>query len=218
MPPVIDVFGIAVLVLGLTALGLSVLFEASRLSTAAGKQALVRRRMQARERERLDLKIRLDGAQSEATAKQQTLDNLLAERSRLQSATSSLKLSKVEMVHEVGEPEPGAHLYQADLRTDTSPVRGEPRRIVFANAIWERNNIAHVWAESPEAAMAAVQRAFHARTGITVTRMQRAALARPDQKTEAPGAPADAGTGMEPTTGDRTERPALRMANTPRAA
>lgn len=212
MPPTIDVFGVAVLVLGLTALGLSVIFEASRLSATAGKQALVRRRLQARERERIEVRMRLESMEAEAAAKQTVLDGLMAERSRIIAATTSLKLSKVEMVHEVGEPEPGLALFHADLRSDTAAGRGEPRRIVFARPIWERSNVAHVWAETPESAMAAVQRAFNARSGIVATRIQRAAA---PQRPERPAEP----TAEAPAAGERSpERPVLRMASTPRAA
>ncbi|MCG5243257.1 hypothetical protein ACIU1J_04150 [Azospirillum doebereinerae] len=208
MPSAIDVFGGAVLVLGLTALGLSVIFEATRLSATAGRQALVRRRIQAREREKIDQKRSLDEALTEEAARQATLDGLLTERSRVLAATNSLKMSKIEMVHEVGDPVPGAVLYQAELRTGGDSVRPEQRRIVFAREIWERGNIAHVWAETPEAAMAAIQRAFNAKSGIVATRLQRAASAsRPAE--QADGAPPPKRT---------PDRPPLRVAGSSRAA
>ncbi len=207
MPPAIDLFGLMVLVLGLTALGLSVIFEASRLSAVAGRQALVRRRIQGREREKLDQKLRLDGAEAEAVAKQASLDALLAERSRILAATNSLKLSKIEMVHEVGEPDPGTVLFQGDLRCSNETGRAEPRRIVFAREIWERNNVVHVWAETPETAMAAIQRAFSARSGIAAPRVQRAVPPG--------GLPNDPSNGGE---AGRIDRPALRVAAASRAA
>ncbi|WP_211100284.1 hypothetical protein [Azospirillum cavernae] len=174
MPPTQDVFGMAVLLLGLSALGLSVIFEASRLSAAAGRLALIRRRAQSRQREKLELKIRLDSGETEAAAKQVKLDAMMAERSRIIAATAALKLSKIEMVHEIGEPDSGMTLFQADLRTIPEQGRADQRRIVFAKEIWERNNIAHVWAETPESAMAAIQRAFTTRSGIVASRLQRA--------------------------------------------
>jgi len=208
MPSAIDVFGGAVLVLGLTALGLSVIFEATRLSATAGRQALVRRRIQSREREKLDQKRAVDEALTEEAAKQATLDGLLTERSRLLGATNSLKMSKIEMVHEVGDPVPGAVLYQADLRSGGGdPARPEQRRIVFAREIWDRSNIAHVWAETPEAAMAALQRAFNAKSGIVATRVQRAA---------SPSRPDDPGGTTPPKRSP--DRPPLRVAGASRAA
>ncbi|SMH59403.1 hypothetical protein [Azospirillum agricola] len=200
MPATVDVFGATVLVLGLAALGLSVIFEASRLSASAARKTLVGRRIQAREHEALDLGKRLDGAEAEALARRTTLDGLLSERSRIQAATTALTLSKIEMVHEVGEPAPGAVLFQGNLRAnseggESSAGRDTPRRVVFAREIWERSNIVHVWAETPEAAMAAVQRAFSARSGITAARMQRAAVpprqtGGTDEKREDPARPA----------------------------
>lgn len=209
MPAAIDIFGSAVLVLGLTALGLSVIFEASRLSATTGKQALLRRRLQAREREKLDQKLRLDEALGEEAKKQATLDALLTERSRVLAATNALKLSKIEMVHEIGDPEPGTVLYQADLRLGGAGDGRGPGRIVFAREIWERANIAHVWAETPEAAMAAIQRAFNARSGVVAARVQRAALPpRPDGGSDPAAAPAKRAP----------ERPPLRVAGASRAA
>jgi hypothetical protein len=166
----------AVLLLGLTALGLSVIFEASRLSAAAGRQALLRRRAQSRQREKLELKLRLDSGETETAAKQMKLDAMMAERSRIIAATAALKLSKIELVHEIGEPESGMTLFQGDLRTMPGQGHADQRRIVFAKEIWERSNVAHVWAETPESAMAAIQRAFTARSGIVASRLQRAAL------------------------------------------
>ncbi len=201
MPPTQDVFGMAVLLLGLTSLGLSVIFEASRLSAAAGRQALLRRRAQSRQREKLDLKIKLDGVETETTAKQGKLDAMMAERSRIIAATTALKQSKIEMVHEIGEPESGALLFQGDLRMNPEQSRAEQRRIVFAKEIWERNNVAHVWADTPEAAMAAIQRAFTARSGIVATRLQRTAMLRVAGPTEAaaPTAPPPEAAPVGPT-------------------
>lgn len=189
MPPIHDVFGIAVLLLGLTALGLSVIFEASRLSATAGRLAMVRRRLQTRQREKLDTKANLDKHEADVTAKQAKLDAMTAERARIVAATTALKLSKIEMVHEIGEPDSGALLFQGDLRTNPEQGRPDQRRIVFAKEIWERNNVAHVWADNPEAAMAAIQRAFTARSGIIATRLQRIGTARVSGSNETQAAP-----------------------------
>lgn len=175
MPPAADMFGVGVLVLALGALGLSVVFEASRLSAVTGKQAILRRRRQARERELFDLQRRVETADAEAQAKQTTLDNLTTEKTRIAAVIASIQSSKIEMVHEIGEPEGSATLYQGDLRP-TSDFGRPGQRGVFAREIWERPNVAHVWADTPEAAMAAIQRAFNARTGIQSTRVMRAEM------------------------------------------
>lgn len=169
-----DVFAVGVLVLALGALGLSVAFEASRLSALTGRLALLKRRLQARDRELFDLKRRVSSAETELQTKQAGLDSLTAERSRLTAAIASIRSSKVEMVHELGDPDGFNMLYQVDLRTAPGFARIDQRRIVFAREIWERTNIALVWADSAEAAMTIARRAFNERSGVQPLNVRKA--------------------------------------------
>lgn len=178
MPPVSDVFGVGVLVIALGALGLSVVFEAMRLSTVSSKAAIVQRRIQSRERELFDVRRRLETAEAEVQAKRVALENLNTEKTRIAAVIASIQTSKIEMVHEIGEADSGSILFQGELRMSTEGGRSDIRRVVFAREIWDRSNVAHVWADSHEAAMAAIHRAFSARTGIMATRVMRADLAR----------------------------------------
>ncbi len=218
MPPIQDVFGIAVLLLGLTALGLSVIFEASRLSATAGRLAMVRRRLQARQREKLEMKTNLEKHEAEVIAKQAKLDAMTAERARIIAATTALKLSKIEMVHEIGEPDSGALLFQGELRPNPEQGRPDQRRIVFAKEIWERNNVAHVWADSPETAMAAIQRAFTSRSGIIATRLQRIGVARGAGTSDPQAATAPAPDAPAASPGLRPPATAASPASTPPAS
>lgn len=190
MPPAADVFGVGVLVLALGALGLSVVFEATRLSAVSGKLAIASRRIQSRERELFDHQRRLEAAEAETQAKRATLDNLNTERQRITAVIASIQSSKIEMVHEIGEPDNGTVLFQGDLKISTEGGRSDTRRIVFAREIWDRPNIALVWAESPDAAMAAIHRAFSARTGVQTSRVVRADFLRATEQVPEPTAPA----------------------------
>ncbi|MCW2236560.1 hypothetical protein [Azospirillum canadense] len=173
----LDVFALSVLALGLGALGLSVVYEGTRITAASGRTALTRRRIQAKADELKELNARIEDTKSRTDLQQATLDRLIADRARLTGMIRSLKASKVEMIHELGELDGPALLFECDLRTAPDFNRLDQRRMVFAREIWDRRNIAHVWADTPDAAMAAVQRAFNLRSGLLPGRLQRSAPA-----------------------------------------
>ncbi|WP_188259450.1 hypothetical protein [Azospirillum tabaci] len=165
-----DIFVLAVLVLCVGALGLSVVYEASRLTTTASRKALVRRKLDAQAVDLAALGRRIEDAQAESAVRQEALDRLTAERGRLTGLIASVKASKIALVHEVGDAQSGAQRYESELRTVPEFARLDPRRMLFARAIWERRNIARVWADTPDAAAAMLQRAFSTRNGVLFSR------------------------------------------------
>ncbi|WP_448203410.1 hypothetical protein [Azospirillum sp. sgz302134] len=169
-----DVFALSVLALGVGALGLSVVHEAARITAVGARTALARGKIQARTEELKALKGQIADVESRADLQQATFERLAAERGRINGLINSIKASKVAVVHELGDPESGGTLYECDLRTVPDFNRIDPRNLLFAREIWDRRNIAHVWADTPEAAQAAVQRAFTARSGVLPTKLQRA--------------------------------------------
>lgn len=182
----LDVFALSVLALGVGALGLSVVYEGTRITAMSGRAALTRRRIQAKADELKALNARIEDTRSRTDLQQATLDRATAERARLTGLIRSLKAAKVEMIHELGEPDGPALRFECDLRTAPDFNRIDQRRMLFAREIWERRNIAHVWADTPDAAMAAVQRAFNLRSGLLPGRLQRSdPAAAPPTETEA---------------------------------
>lgn len=169
----IDVFALAVLALGLGALGLSVVYEGTRITAMTGRAALAKRRIQTRADELKELNARIEDTNSRADLQQAGLDRLVRERGRLTGLITSVKAAKVTLIHELGEPDGAAVLFECDLRTAPDFARLDQRRMMFAREIWDRRNVAHVWADGPDAAMAAVQRAFTLRSGLLPGRLQR---------------------------------------------
>lgn len=165
-----DTFALAVLVLCVGALGLAVVYEASRLTAAGSRKALLRRKLEAQAADLADLGHRIEAVQSESAARQEALDRLTAERGRLTGLIASVKASKIALVHEIGDAQSGAQRYESELRTVPNFARLDPRRMLFARAIWDRRNIARVWADTPDAAAAMLQRAFSARNGVLSSR------------------------------------------------
>lgn len=166
----LDTFAFAVLVLCVGALGLSVIYEASRLTATSSRKALARRKLEAQAADLAALSRQIDDAQAESAARQEAIDRLTAERGRLTGLIASVKASKVVLVHEIGDAQSGAQRYESELRTVPEFARLDPRRLLFARAIWDRRNIARVWADTPDAAAAMLQRAFGTRNGVLSSR------------------------------------------------
>ncbi|MDQ2105568.1 hypothetical protein [Azospirillum isscasi] len=166
----LDSFALAVLVLCVAALGISVVYEASRLTAATSRKALVRRKLDAQTADLAALDRQIEDAQAASAARQEVIDRLTAERGRLTGLIASVKASKVALVHEIGDAQSGAQRYESELRTVPDFARLDPRRMLFARAIWDRRNIARVWADTPDAAAAMLQRAFSTRNGVLSSR------------------------------------------------
>jgi len=165
-----DTFAFAVLVLCVGALGLAIVYEASRMTATSSRKALVRRKLDALTADLATLGRQIEDAQAESAARQESIDRLTAERGRLASLLASVKASKIALVHEIGDAQSGAQRYESELRTVPDFARLDPRRMMFARAIWERRNIARVWADTPDAAAAMLERAFSARNGVLSSR------------------------------------------------
>lgn len=167
------------LAVGAAALGLPVLFQAARFALVTAFRLRLRRRMHAANAEVEAVYHRTAAIASRADAQQAVLNRLLAEQKQISRCVETVENSRVEMVHEVGAPADKAVLFTCELHrlpdlpsTDFGRTGGP--RFVFARAIWDRRNVASIWAETPDAAMDAVRRAFDARTGVVPTRLRRA--------------------------------------------
>ena len=171
--PSTNLFALCVLGLGIGALVLAIAYEATRITAMSGRSALVRRKLQSRTEALKALTGQVADTESRADLQQATLDRLVLERGRLTSLIASVKASKVALVHELGDPESSALLFECDLRTTPDFARIEARRLLFAREIWGCRNVAHVWADTPDEATAAVGRAFNARSGLLAGNVQR---------------------------------------------
>lgn len=165
-----DTFAFAVLVLCVGALGLAIVYEASRLTATSSRKALARRKLEVLAADLATLGRQIEDAQAESASRQESIDRLTAERGRLTGLIASVKASKIALVHEIGDAQSGAQRYESELRTVPDFARLDPRRMLFARVIWERRNIARVWADTPDAAAAMLQRAFSTRNGVLSSR------------------------------------------------
>lgn len=172
--PSTNLFALCVLALGVGALALAIAFETARITAMSGRSALVRRKLQSRTEALKALTTQVADTESRADLQQAALDRLILERGRLTGLIASVKASKVALVHELGNPEGGALLFGCDLNTTPDFGRIDTRRLLFAREIWGCRNIVQVWADTPDEAMAAVHRAFNARSGLLAGRVQRA--------------------------------------------
>lgn len=174
------VLALVMVLLGAGALLVMVVTEVSRLGVVAARRALARSRIDTLRNE-LD-QARAQTAETEAAIEegQARLGMLVAERERLAGLTRSVQADRVELVHEIGMPDGGPAPFRCLLRTAPDFARIDPRHVVFAREIWQRRNVAHIWADTPEAAYALLQRSFPARSGVLPGGIERAAdVARP---------------------------------------
>lgn len=177
--PTDDLVQQTALALAAAALGLPILLQAARIGLAGFARLRLRWRLRAGNAAVETVCRRAADVAARADAQQAALDRLLAEQKQIGRFIASVEQSRIEMVHEIGEPAGNAVLFTCELhRMPELPNaefgRAGGSRSVFARPVWERRNVAHIWAETPEEAMDAVHRAFDARTGIVPTRLRRA--------------------------------------------
>ncbi|WP_109120317.1 hypothetical protein [Azospirillum sp. TSO22-1] len=189
-------FAVLLVLLGIGALGGMVVMEVSRLGLLSARRALVQKRIEAlrseteRARERA---AQLDAAIERGQAQ---LAHLAAEVQRLASLLRTVEADRVELVHDLGAPDGRTAPFRCVLRTVPDFARLDQRHVVFSRDIWQRKNVAHVWADAPELAHALLLRAFPARSGVLAGAIERVAervaeRAAPPRPAPVPEAPDD---------------------------
>lgn len=169
----LEVFSTVLVVLSATALGLSVVVESLRMASVARQRYILGREKDSRAANLGRLRQRLGDLQREARDRQTAIDTAVSNRQKVLALTQTLLAERIEMVHELGEPEPGSGLYLSPLQVRADARRGN-LKLPFARDIWQHNNMAHIWAANPDAAFAAAARAFDSRKGVEPARPHRA--------------------------------------------
>ncbi|WP_448188615.1 hypothetical protein [Azospirillum sp. sgz301742] len=174
-----SVFAILLVLLGLGALGGMVVMEVSRLGVLSARRAMAHKRTESMRAETELARTRASQIEETLERGKAQLATLAAECQRLASVTRTVEADRVELVHELGTPDGAPAPYRCVLRTIPDFARIDPRNVIFAREIWQRKNVAHVWAETPEVAHALLQRAFPNRSGVLPGAIERVSAARP---------------------------------------
>ena len=157
---------VLLVLLGAGGVGGMVVMEMSRLGVLTARRALVQKRIDTMRAEEKRAKTRAGEIESSIERGQAQLTHLAAEVQRLASLARTVEADRVELVHDLGTPDGQPAPYRCVLRTVPDFARIDPRHVVFSREIWQRKNVAHVWAESPEQAQSLLTRAFPTRTGV----------------------------------------------------
>lgn len=187
-----DLFALGLVVVCATGLGFTIVVESVKLLAVSGRASQIGGKVESRKAALEELRRQLGVAEDGETRRQAELARLTNDRLRVEGLIKSFQADKLEMVHELGQPDGSNALYICDLKTTPDFNRLDSRRLIFAREIWQHRNVAHVWAESADAALGHVQRAFHGRAGVVAGRIQSTENSTAEPADAAATEPADA--------------------------
>ncbi len=176
-----ETFATVLLVLSAGALGVTILIEGSRLSVANGRRQVLKGRIARREKELQALAEKAAALEEKAGKEIERFNALNAEKARIMAVIKSMQADRIEMVHEFGDPTRGISGFVCPLTTSQSFNRIEQRHVMFAREIWRHRNIAVVWADTTDQAVAVVNRAFAERSGILPGRLSVRDAGKPEK-------------------------------------
>lgn len=167
-----ELFALGLVVVCATGLGFTIVVESVKLLAISGRATQIGSKVESRKAALEELRRQLAAAEEAETRRQAELSRLANDRARVEGLIKSFQADKLEMVHELGQPDGTNALFICELKTTPDFNRIDSRRLIFAREIWQHRNVAHVWAESADAALGHVQRAFHGRSGVVAGRIQ----------------------------------------------
>lgn len=163
----IETFSLVLIVLCVAALGVGIIVEASKFAVLRSRRSMVQSRLERRRKDLDEAVGRAEAKEDEADKLQDKLESLNADRQKTLSLIKTVSAERIEMVHELGSPDQAAAAYEAPLTPSADFNRIEERRIMFHRDIWKKRNSALVWADTPEAAAAALERVFSQRSAVS---------------------------------------------------
>lgn len=166
-----ELFALGLVVVCVTGLGFTIVVESVKLLAVAGRAKQIGGKVESRKAALEELHRRLAAAEDGESRRQTELARLANDRARVEGLIKSFQADKLEMVHEIGHPDGTNALFVCELKTTPDFNRIDSRRLIFAREIWQHRNVAHVWADSQDAALGQVQRAFHGRAGVVPGRI-----------------------------------------------
>lgn len=161
-----EFFALILIVLCVAALGFGVIIEASKYVMLRSRHTVTASRLERRKLELDDAVKRAEEKEAEAEKLQKKLDVINADRQKTLSLIKTVAADKIEMVHELGQPDRSVAVYEAPLTPAADFNRIEDRRVMFHRDVWKRRNSALIWADTGEAAEAALARVFTPRSSI----------------------------------------------------
>jgi hypothetical protein len=171
-----EFLGMLLLVTSLAALGLSIVVDVGQVSTEKARESLLQRQHDKRRSALSEWRQKTERKRADLTALQARQTEFAARKHKTLNEIKALELTKVELVHEIGDEDDGAGFW-SQLHVMPHFQEIDRREVVFARQIWDYRNVAHIWAPSQEHAQALLSTAFTARNGVQPSMMVPLALA-----------------------------------------
>lgn len=172
--------GVIFLLVSAAALGMSLVHDVGRLSAAKARTGLLQRQTDKRRALLKEWKERIDKLSRDMRTQQARLTEFNGKKQKLQNEIRELELSRVEFVHELGDPGDYVPVFWSRLRP-TESFKTVPRQdVVFSRQIWDFRNVAHVHAAGPDRALVLLASAFGVASGVLASEIVPLAMAPED--------------------------------------
>ncbi|MBP2232039.1 hypothetical protein J2847_005364 [Azospirillum agricola] len=172
------------LITSAAALGLSIVIDVGRVSAEKTREAMNQRLYDKRRAALAEWRQKSERKRGELIDQQARFTEFNARRQKALTELRALEYAKIELVHELGEPEGNNDIYWAQVVPAPNFAELDRKDIVFSRQIWEFRNVAHISAASADQAHAIVRGSFGPRNGLAVSPVVPLALA-PDPEAEA---------------------------------
>lgn len=172
--------GVIFLLVSAAALGMSLVHDVGRLSAAKARTGLLQRQTDKRRALLKEWKERIEKLSRDMRTQQARLTEFNGKKQKLQNEIREMELSRVEFVHELGDPGDCVPVFWSRLRP-TDGFKTVPRQdVVFSRQIWDFRNVAHVHAAGPDRALVLLASAFGVASGVLASEIVPLAMAPED--------------------------------------
>lgn len=172
--------GVIFLLVSAAALGMSLVHDVGRLSAAKARTGLLQRQTDKRRALVKEWKERIEKLSRDMRTQQARLTEFTGKKQKLQNEIREMELSRVEFVHELGDPGEGVPVFWSRLRP-TDGFKTVPRQdVVFSRQIWDFRNVAHVHAAGPDRALVLLASAFGVASGVLASEIVPLSMAPED--------------------------------------
>lgn len=166
-----EFLGMLLLITSAAALGLSIVIDVGRISAERARLTMLQRQLDKKRSALREWSAKADQKALELKAHHTRLLEFTSRKQKAQQEIKALEFARVELVHELGDPAPGAMGFWAQLQVMPNFATVDRHEVVFSRQIWEYRNVAHVWAGASEQAQALLRIAFTSRCGVQATRI-----------------------------------------------
>lgn len=178
-----EFLGMLLLITSAAALGLSIVIDVGRVSAEKTREAMNQRLYDKKRAALAEWRQKTERKRVDLTASQARFIEFNGRRQKTMTELKALEYSKIELVHELGEPDRNTEIFWSQIAVGPNFAELDRKDIVFSRQIWEYRNVAHISASSADQAHGLVQASFGERNGLVTSPVVPLALA-PDPEAE----------------------------------